>query len=117
MIIPFLLSPTPAGTVSQLGVTIGLLLSQILGLPLILGTDEGWPFLLGVAFIPAVLQLLLLPLCPESPRYLLISKGRAMEATYGESLIETPSFSLTIIIFLKTPSPDSIAKVTLQYER
>ena len=72
------------GTVSQLGVTIGLLLSQILGLPVILGTDDGWPFLLGVAFIPAVLQLLLLPLCPESPRYLLISKGRHTEATYGK---------------------------------
>lgn len=72
-----------SGTVSQLGVTIGLLLSQILGLPVILGTKEGWPFLLGVAFIPAVLQLLLLPLCPESPRYLLISRDRVTEARYG----------------------------------
>lgn len=71
------------GTVSQLGVTIGLLLSQILGLPLILGTDDGWPFLLGVAFIPAVLQLVLLPMCPESPRYLFISKGRLSDATYA----------------------------------
>jgi SP family facilitated glucose transporter-like MFS transporter 1 len=71
------------GTVSQLGVTIGLLLSQILGLPIILGTKDGWPFLLGVAFIPAVLQLLLLPMCPESPRYLLISKGRITEARYA----------------------------------
>lgn len=67
--------------------TIGLLLSQILGLPCILGTKEGWPFLLGVAFIPAVLQLMLLPMCPESPRYLLISKGRINEARYGMSLL------------------------------
>lgn len=72
-----------AGTVSQLGVTIGLLLGQVLGLPYILGTKEGWPFLLGVAFIPAVLQLLLLPMCPESPRYLLLSKGRLNEARSG----------------------------------
>ena len=71
------------GTVSQLGVTIGLLLSQILGLEVILGTTEGWPFLLGVAFIPAVLQLALLPMCPESPRYLLISKGKVTEATFA----------------------------------
>lgn len=71
------------GTVNQLGVTIGLLLSQILGLPQILGTEDGWPFLLGVAFIPAILQLMLLPQCPESPRYLWISKGRLTEATYG----------------------------------
>ncbi|KAI7684819.1 Glucose transporter type 1, partial [Sarcoptes scabiei] len=70
-------------TVNQLGVTIGLLLSQILGLPQILGTEDGWPFLLGVAFIPAILQLMLLPQCPESPRYLWISKGRLTEATYA----------------------------------
>ncbi|XP_074600711.1 glucose transporter type 1-like [Brevipalpus obovatus] len=68
------------GTVSHLSVTIGLLLGQVLGLPYILGTKEGWPFLLGVTFIPAVLQLLLLPMCPESPRYLLLSKGRINEA-------------------------------------
>lgn len=71
------------GTVSQLGVTIGLLLSQVLGLSNILGTSDGWPFLLGVAFVPAVLQLLLLPLCPESPRYLLITKGRTNEARHA----------------------------------
>lgn len=71
------------GTVSQLGVTIGLLLSQVLGLSNILGTSDGWPFLLGVAFVPAVLQLLLLPFCPESPRYLLITKGRTNEARHA----------------------------------
>lgn len=71
------------GTVSQLGVTIGLLLSQVLGLSGILGSADGWPFLLGVAFVPAVLQLMLLPMCPESPRYLLITKGRISEARQG----------------------------------
>lgn len=35
------------GTVNQLAVTIGLLLSQVLGIEQILGTDEGWPILLG----------------------------------------------------------------------
>lgn len=68
------------GTVSQLGVTIGLLLSQVLGLKEILGTKELWPFLFGFAFIPAILQLIMLPFCPESPRYLLLSCGRVSEA-------------------------------------
>ncbi|KAL3180395.1 hypothetical protein MRX96_008958 [Rhipicephalus microplus] len=72
------ISPVPLrgglGTVSQVGVTVGMLLSQILGIDVILGTEEGWPYLLAIAVIPAVLQLLLLPFCPESPRYLLISK-------------------------------------------
>jgi hypothetical protein len=35
------------GTVNQLAVTVGLLLSQVLGIEQILGTDEGWPVLLG----------------------------------------------------------------------
>lgn len=68
------------GTVSQLGVTVGLLLSQVLGLKEILGTKESWPFLFGFAFIPAIMQLMMLPFCPESPRYLLLSCSRVSEA-------------------------------------
>ncbi|XP_055701506.1 glucose transporter type 1 isoform X2 [Phlebotomus papatasi] len=68
------------GTVNQLAVTVGLLLSQVLGIEQILGTNDGWPVLLGLAICPAVLQLLLLPVCPESPRYLLITKQWEEEA-------------------------------------
>ncbi|XP_073973927.1 glucose transporter 1 isoform X2 [Rhodnius prolixus] len=68
------------GTVNQLAVTTGLLISQILGIDEILGTDDGWPILLGLAICPAVLQLILLPVCPESPRYLLITKQWEEEA-------------------------------------
>lgn len=68
------------GTVSQLGVTVGLLISQILGLKEILGTKDYWPFLFGFAFVPAILQLIMLPFCPESPRYLLLNCGRLGEA-------------------------------------
>ncbi len=35
------------GTVNQLGVTVGILFSQILGIQEILGTETGWPLLLG----------------------------------------------------------------------
>ncbi|KAK4872567.1 hypothetical protein RN001_014596 [Aquatica leii] len=68
------------GTVNQLAVTVGLLLSQVLGIEQILGTNEGWPLLLGLAVCPALLQLVLLPVCPESPRYLLITKQWEEEA-------------------------------------
>ncbi|XP_024080529.1 glucose transporter type 1 isoform X3 [Cimex lectularius] len=68
------------GTVNQLAVTVGLLISQILGIDEILGTDDGWPVLLGLAICPAVIQLILLPICPESPRYLLITKQWEEEA-------------------------------------
>ncbi|EDV97447.1 GH16875 [Drosophila grimshawi] len=68
------------GTVNQLAVTVGLLLSQVLGIEQILGTNDGWPILLGLAICPAILQLILLPVCPESPRYLLITKQWEEEA-------------------------------------
>ena len=68
------------GTVSQLAATIGLVTSQVLGVDYLLGTDQGWPYLLGIAVFPCILQLILLPFCPESPRYLFISKGREQAA-------------------------------------
>ncbi|XP_026515807.1 solute carrier family 2, facilitated glucose transporter member 5-like [Terrapene carolina triunguis] len=68
------------GVVPQLFITIGILIAQILGLTNILGNLEGWPVLLGLTGIPAVVQLLLLPFFPESPRYLLIQKGNEEQA-------------------------------------
>lgn len=81
------------GTVNQLAVTIGLLLSQVLGIEQILGTNEGWPVLLGLAICPAILQLILLPICPESPRYLLITKQWEEEARKG-------TLSICALLFL-----------------
>ncbi|XP_074831983.1 solute carrier family 2, facilitated glucose transporter member 5-like isoform X2 [Carettochelys insculpta] len=68
------------GVVPQLFITIGILVAQILGLSNILGNTEGWPVLLGLTGIPAVVELLLLPFFPESPRYLLIQKGNEEQA-------------------------------------
>uniref|UniRef100_A0A8D9BTA7 Glucose transporter type 1 n=2 Tax=Cacopsylla melanoneura TaxID=428564 RepID=A0A8D9BTA7_9HEMI len=68
------------GTVNQLAVTLGLLISQILGIEQILGTDDGWPVLLGLTVLAPFLQLILLPVCPESPRYLLMNKMWEEEA-------------------------------------
>ena len=54
--------------------------TQVIGLDFILGNDDMWPLLLGLSGAPAVLQSLLLPLCPESPRYLYILLGKEQEA-------------------------------------
>jgi SP family facilitated glucose transporter-like MFS transporter 1 len=71
------------GTINQLAVTVGLLISQILGVEGLLGTDAGWPYLLGIAVFPSVFQMILLPFCPESPRYLLITKQQESAARAG----------------------------------
>lgn len=44
-----------------------------------------WPYLLAVSGIPAILQLVTLPLFPETPRYLYIDKGDTEGSTKGES--------------------------------
>uniref|UniRef100_A0A8C6TP06 Solute carrier family 2 member 2 n=1 Tax=Neogobius melanostomus TaxID=47308 RepID=A0A8C6TP06_9GOBI len=68
------------GTLHQLAVVIGILLSQVIGLDFVLGNDAFWPILLGLSGAPAILQSLLLPFCPESPRYLYIMLGKEQEA-------------------------------------
>uniref|UniRef100_A0A668TDA5 Solute carrier family 2, facilitated glucose transporter member 1 n=1 Tax=Oreochromis aureus TaxID=47969 RepID=A0A668TDA5_OREAU len=68
------------GTLHQLGIVIGILIAQIFGLEAIMGNDNLWPLLLAFLFIPAVIQCVLLPLCPESPRFLLINKNEENKA-------------------------------------
>ncbi|KAK9294252.1 hypothetical protein QLX08_011078 [Tetragonisca angustula] len=68
------------GTVYQLVITMSILVSQILGLEQILGTEDQWPLLLCLTIVPAIFQVVALPLCPESPKYLLLSKGKDMDA-------------------------------------
>ncbi|XP_076618377.1 solute carrier family 2, facilitated glucose transporter member 1 isoform X3 [Colletes latitarsis] len=68
------------GTVYQLVITISILVAQILGLEQILGTEDHWPLLLCLTIVPAIFQVATLPLCPESPKFLLLGKGKDMEA-------------------------------------
>ena len=48
------------GTVNQLGCTVGILFSQILGIQEILGTTEGWPILLGIQITVMLLNCILI---------------------------------------------------------
>lgn len=56
---------------------------QIFGLEALLGSAKLWPLLLALTVIPAVLQCILLPFCPESPRFLLINLKQEEQATKG----------------------------------
>ena len=72
------------GTVYQLIITISILLSQILGMSNVLGTETGWPLLLALTIVPAIFQVLTLPFCPESPKFLLLDKDDEMAANKGD---------------------------------
>jgi SP family facilitated glucose transporter-like MFS transporter 1 len=77
------ISPTrvrgAVGTAHQLGITLGILISQVLSTPSLnlLGTETRWPFLFIVPAACALLEMVLLPWCPESPSYLYKTKGEA----------------------------------------
>ncbi|XP_048412514.1 solute carrier family 2, facilitated glucose transporter member 11b isoform X4 [Stegostoma tigrinum] len=64
-------------------ITAGILIGQIMGQRELLGGERYWSVLLSSSCIPAVLQLLLLPWFPESPRYLFIDKGEETRATHA----------------------------------
>jgi SP family facilitated glucose transporter-like MFS transporter 1 len=68
------------GTVYQLVLTISILVSQVLGMAGLMGTDALWPWLLAVTILPAIFQVCTLPLCPESPKFTLLNKGKEIEA-------------------------------------
>ncbi|XP_077576755.1 solute carrier family 2, facilitated glucose transporter member 1 [Stigmatopora nigra] len=68
------------GTLHQLGVVVGILVAQVFGLESLLGSDTLWPVLLALTILPAILQTVMLPFCPESPRYLLIVLKQEDEA-------------------------------------
>ncbi|CAB1332862.1 unnamed protein product [Coregonus sp. 'balchen'] len=55
--------------------SMGKFLGQLLGISELLGTEDRWPWLLGFSGATALLQLVTLPLLPESPKYLLLDRG------------------------------------------
>uniref|UniRef100_A0A8C5P6G4 Solute carrier family 2, facilitated glucose transporter member 5 n=1 Tax=Leptobrachium leishanense TaxID=445787 RepID=A0A8C5P6G4_9ANUR len=76
-------------------VTTGKLLGQIMGLSEILGTEPQWPLLLSLSGVWALVQLVSLPLFPESPVYLLMEKNdkegclKALKQLWGDRDHET----------------------------
>lgn len=68
------------GTIYQLVITISILISNILGLPSLFGTESQWPVLFGVTIVPAILMVLSLPFCPESPKHTLLIQGKDVDA-------------------------------------
>lgn len=60
---------------------------QVAGLETLLGTEHNWALMLSLSLVPALAQYLVLPFCPESPRYLLINQGEDSKAEAGGSII------------------------------
>jgi len=81
------------GTLNQLLLTIGILVSELLGI--IWSSCPSWRYLLGIPVaVVSILQLVILPFCPNSPTWLL-SKGKNDEAKAALSLLRGKEVDVT----------------------
>lgn len=71
------------GVLHQLALTIGILVSQLIGLRQVLGGAATWPYLLAGSVIPFILSCCVLPFYPDSPRWLLVKRGDEESAVSG----------------------------------
>lgn len=77
------------GVTAAIFVALGKFCGQVLGTSELLGSRELWPWLLGFTGFTSLLQLVTLPLLPESPGFLLLVKGdhqaceRALKRLWG----------------------------------
>ncbi|KAF9163336.1 hypothetical protein DFQ26_002692 [Actinomortierella ambigua] len=90
VIVPLYLAEiSPPDLRGTLGIVVGILFSQVLGL--YLSTSTGWRVILLAGAALSVLQLLMLPFCVESPRYMALQPGglymarRALQTLRGRS--------------------------------
>ncbi len=73
-----------SGVIFQLFITIGLLVTNICGLPNLLGTDELWPYLATLTIVPAIVHVASALVFVESPKYLYLNRGDSDGARDGK---------------------------------
>ncbi|KAK9502873.1 hypothetical protein O3M35_011564 [Rhynocoris fuscipes] len=78
------------GAIYQLVITITILLSQIVGLKHVLGTESSWPVLFGIIILFAIEQVIALLFSPESPKYYLEKKNNEQKARKAIEAISKP---------------------------
>jgi len=72
------------GTMNQFSMVIGILIANLLGKPL--GGADHWRYLLGLAILPALIQILLSAALMESPLWLLV-QGGAKNRSHAEEVL------------------------------
>ncbi|OQR87890.1 Major Facilitator Superfamily (MFS) [Achlya hypogyna] len=88
-------------TLHQLMLTIGILGSSLLGYGLVSSVPSGWRYVNAFLGVPAVLQCMLLPWIPESPRWLLAT-GADEKARAQLFRLRNPVYETDIDVELKT---------------
>ena len=76
-----------AGTMHQLSLVIGILLTNIMGLPEIFGTLDRWPYLIGFTIIPCLVHFIFFPFCVETPKFTYINKNDPAKAEKSNKIL------------------------------
>lgn len=93
------------GALCPLGVTLGILIGQILSMSRILGNESYWPYCLALSAIPQFVCALVIPVLPESPKYLFVIKKNPPLAIKRKILTRNHDLVQVIIDFrVKTGS-------------
>lgn len=95
----------------QFNVVLGIVISYISNYLIGRTVGHSWRLMLGVQAIPSALFLILLPFVPESPRWLIMKKGRTEEARKIMALINPGTADKVIDEIRQT---DREEKATLQ---
>ncbi|XP_013180702.1 PREDICTED: solute carrier family 2, facilitated glucose transporter member 3-like isoform X1 [Papilio xuthus] len=82
------------GVACPMGVNVGVLVGQVMGLNFLLGGVEDWPYLLSVYAVLVIICLPLLYILPESPKYLYIVKKNEIAAMKQLSRLRGVSSSI-----------------------
>ncbi|XP_013145954.1 PREDICTED: solute carrier family 2, facilitated glucose transporter member 3-like [Papilio polytes] len=82
------------GVACPMGVNVGVLVGQVMGLKFLLGGVEDWPYLLSVYAVLVIICLPILYILPESPKYLFIVKKNEIAAMKQLSRLRGVSSSI-----------------------
>ncbi|ORZ08710.1 and other transporter-domain-containing protein [Absidia repens] len=77
-------------TLNTLVITFGQVIAYVINIAFS-NVDEGWRYMFGIAGIPALFQLLVMPFLPESPRHLVVTGNedeakKVIRRIYGDSV-------------------------------
>src|SRR5690606_6889790 len=80
----------------QFNIVFGILVSYLSNYLIGQDGEHSWRLMLGVQVIPSVLFLILLKYVPESPRWLIVKRGKVEEATAVLKIINPQHFAAEV---------------------
>jgi len=80
----------------QFNIVLGILISYLSNYLIGQESETAWRWMLGVQVLPSALFLLLLNFVPESPRWLIVKKGRITEAANTMRIINPENYEAEI---------------------